>query len=131
MGNYFNNQFYIKSRNLLKYEEVYFGFLCNWRVVGKNGKELWGNVPLELFVRISLYWKTYNLDKMCWTEGLSLGVLQAYDITSSRFLLMVKSPPIWRGSSSTPAKAVGNCLPCNYVLGEINAILFEFFFLQQ
>ena len=66
----------------------------------------------------------YNLDKMCWTEGLSLGVLQAYDITSSRFLLMVKSPPIWRGSSSTPAKAVGNCLPCNKEIKRMVTISF-------
>ena len=28
-GSYSNNQFYIKSRNLLKYDESIFCFLCN------------------------------------------------------------------------------------------------------
>ena len=37
--------------------EVYLVFWCNWRGVGrkgrKRGRRLWGNFPLELFVRIT------------------------------------------------------------------------------
>ena len=51
-GSYYNNQFYKKSRNLLKYLEVYFVFSCKWREVGKKGRErgLWGNFPCCLAI---------------------------------------------------------------------------------
>ena len=38
-----------KSRNLLKYEEVYFGFYVTEEWWERMERELWGNVPLEFF----------------------------------------------------------------------------------